>query len=200
LKSPSEVVREALSDPSLLGTAIAGNSWRSWRTLLIAAMGEKLSEDEREIFTELTGREREPLQRVDEFAAVIGRRGGKSKSIATLATYIAGLCDHGDSESTLADHIKAFERLAPRAGIPPEKLKTAISAIRSRISEIDESAEEASPPDFSGNRGTPADVYFGRGQTIRCLLRARFKQPKGTLTPIDVAVHEARAPARRGPM
>jgi hypothetical protein len=60
-------------------------------------MGEELREDEREIFTQLTGREREPLQRVDQFAAVIGRRGGKSKAIATVATYIAGLCDHRDA-------------------------------------------------------------------------------------------------------
>ena len=60
-------------------------------------MGEKLREDEREIFSQLTGREREPLQRVDEFAAVIGRRGGKSRAMATLATYIAGLCDHRDA-------------------------------------------------------------------------------------------------------
>ena len=28
---------------------------------------------------------------------VIGRRGGKSKAIATVATYIAGLCDHRDA-------------------------------------------------------------------------------------------------------
>ena len=91
---PRVPLREALSDPNLLGTAIAGDSWRSWRALLIAAMGEELSEDEREIFTKLTGREREPLQRVDQFAAVIGRRGGKSRAMATLATYIAGLCDH----------------------------------------------------------------------------------------------------------
>ena len=94
---PRVALREALSDPNLLGTAIAGDSWRSWRALLIAAMGEELSEDEREIFTQLTGREREPLQRIDQFAAVIGRRGGKSKAIATLATYIAGLCDHRDA-------------------------------------------------------------------------------------------------------
>ena len=94
---PRVPLREALSDPNLLGTAIAGDSWRSWRTLLIAAMGEELSEDEREIFTKLTGREREPLQRVDQFAAVIGRRGGKSRAMATLATYIAGLCDHSDA-------------------------------------------------------------------------------------------------------
>ena len=94
---PRVPLREALSDPNLLGTAIAGDSWRSWRTLLIAAMGEELREDEREIFTKLTGREREPLQRVDQFAAVIGRRGGKSRAMATLATYIAGLCDHTDA-------------------------------------------------------------------------------------------------------
>src|SRR5262249_50879071 len=90
---PRVPLREALSDPNLLGTAIAGDSWRSWRTLLIAAMGEDL----RQIFSQLTGREREPLQRVDQFAAVIGRRGGKSRAMATLATYIAGLCDHCDA-------------------------------------------------------------------------------------------------------
>jgi hypothetical protein len=94
---PRVPLREALSDPNMLGTAIAGDSWRSWRTLLIAAMGEELHKDEREIFTKLAGREREPLQRVDEFAAVIGRRGGKSRAMATLATYIAGLCDHSDA-------------------------------------------------------------------------------------------------------
>src|ERR1700756_2878921 len=94
---PRVPLREALLDPNLLGTAIAGDSWRSWRTLLIAAMGEELRENEREIFSQLTGREREPLRRVDEFAAVIGRRGGKSRAMATLATYIAGLCDHRDA-------------------------------------------------------------------------------------------------------
>ena len=87
---PRVPLREALSDPNLLGTAIAGDSWSSWRTLLIAAMGEELREDEREIFSQLTGREHEPLQRVDQFAAVIGRRGGKSRAMATLACYIAG--------------------------------------------------------------------------------------------------------------
>src|SRR6201981_2163803 len=94
---PRVPLREALSDPNLLGTAIAGDSWSSWRTLLIAAMGEDLREDEREIFSHLPGRDREPLQRVDQFAAVIGRRGGKSRAMATLATYIAGLCDHSDA-------------------------------------------------------------------------------------------------------
>jgi hypothetical protein len=94
---PRVALREALSDPNLLGTAIPGDSWQAWRTLLIAAMGEELREDEREIFSKLTGRVREPVQRVNEFVAVIGRRGGKSRAMAVLATYIAGLCDHTDA-------------------------------------------------------------------------------------------------------
>src|SRR4029077_20084800 len=94
---PRVPLRIAPSDPHLLATGIAGDSWNSWRTLLIAAMGEELREDKREISSKRTGRDREPLQRVDEFAAVIGRRGGKSRAMATLATYIAGLCDHCDA-------------------------------------------------------------------------------------------------------
>jgi hypothetical protein len=64
-----------------------------------------------------------------------------------------------ESESTLTDHIKAFERLAPRAGIPPEKLKTAISAIQSRMAEIEEGVEEASSPDFSGKLPRAPDRF-----------------------------------------
>ena len=94
---PQATLRKALSDPHLLGNALPGDTWKSWRTLLIAAMGEELTEDERAIFKQLTGRDREPKQRVDRFAGVVGRRGGKSRSMATLATYLGGLCDHSDA-------------------------------------------------------------------------------------------------------
>jgi hypothetical protein len=78
----------------LLRAALAGDSWLSWRALLLAAMGETLSADERQIFTDLTLRPHEPDRPVDEFVGVIGRRGGKSRAISVLATYIAGLCQH----------------------------------------------------------------------------------------------------------
>ena len=87
-------IRQALSDPQLLGHALAGDSWRAWRILLIASMGEALTDDERPIFTKLTGRAREPGQRIEEFCGIIGRRGGKSRAMATLACYLAGLCEH----------------------------------------------------------------------------------------------------------
>jgi hypothetical protein len=87
-------MRAALADPMLLGKALEGDSWSAWRVLLIAAMGEELYPDERAIFQKLTGREREPLERVDELWCVIGRRGGKSRAISVLAVYIACLIDH----------------------------------------------------------------------------------------------------------
>jgi hypothetical protein len=92
--TPLTPLRKALGDPQLLGGALPGLSWRAWRILLIAAMGERLTVPERERFEQLTGRKREPGKPVEEFVAVIGRRGGKSKALATLAAYIAGLCEH----------------------------------------------------------------------------------------------------------
>ena len=87
-------LRRALEDDNLLGTVLSGDSWLPWRTLLIAAMGERLTDAERAIFQQLTQREHEPLQRVEEFVGVIGRRGGKSRAISVLATYIAALIPH----------------------------------------------------------------------------------------------------------
>jgi hypothetical protein len=87
-------LREALDDPQLLGNALPGKSWKPWRALLIAAMGELLTDDERAIFKQLTGRNHEPGQRCEELVGVIGRRGGKSRAISVLAAYVAGLCQH----------------------------------------------------------------------------------------------------------
>jgi hypothetical protein len=93
---PRFTMRAALSDPMLLGSILPGPSWQRWRTLLVGAMGEQLTEDERTIFRTLTGREREPGQRVDELWAVVGRRGGKTRAAAVLSVYLAALVDHRD--------------------------------------------------------------------------------------------------------
>ena len=91
---PKVTLRQALADPQLLGGMLAGDSWDGWRVLLIGAMGEALTDAERETFAKLTGRKREPLQRIEELIAVIGRRGGKSRASAVLAAYLGGLCEH----------------------------------------------------------------------------------------------------------
>lgn len=73
---PTVSLRKALNDKALLGGVLAEPSFTAWRTVLIASMGEPLDDDERTLFCTLTGRDREPLQRVEEFVAIVGRRGG----------------------------------------------------------------------------------------------------------------------------
>lgn len=89
-------IRTALEHPDFFGCILGGPSWAAWRTLLIGAMGEELSSEEREVFAELTGRVCEPGARVDELWCVIGRRGGKTRAVASLGAYIAALCDWRD--------------------------------------------------------------------------------------------------------
>ena len=93
---PRVTLRKALEDPELLGLALAGSTWHAWRSLLIAAMGEPLTPDELETFKGFTGRTEPPSQRVDELWCCVGRRGGKSRAIAVLAVYLAGLCGYAD--------------------------------------------------------------------------------------------------------
>jgi hypothetical protein len=89
-------MREALESPAYFGTLLAGDSWQAWRALLIAIVGEALTEEERVIFESLTGRGSEPLEPVEEFWGVIGRRGGKTRAMAILAAYLAACVDHRD--------------------------------------------------------------------------------------------------------
>lgn len=89
-------MRHALADRHLFGSILPGKSWANWRILLIAAMGEALTASERIIFKAITGRDSEHSQRVEELWAIIGRRGGKTRAIAVLASYIAALVDWSD--------------------------------------------------------------------------------------------------------
>ncbi len=89
-------MRRALEDRRIFGAILDGESWAAWRVLLIAAMGEELTEAEREIFRDLTGRDREPLERCEELWCIIGRRGGKTRAVAVLAAYLAALVDWSD--------------------------------------------------------------------------------------------------------
>jgi hypothetical protein len=85
-------LREALADPQLLGHALAGDSFKLWRTILIATMGEPLSEGERARFREFTDRD-PPDEPVREAAFIVGRRGGKDRAASALVAYLATCCE-----------------------------------------------------------------------------------------------------------
>ena len=90
-------MREALRAKATSAGCSRGDSWAAWRVLLIAIVGEELTDDERVVFKALTGRDSEPLEPVEEFWGVIGRRGGKTRAMAVLAAYLAACVDHRES-------------------------------------------------------------------------------------------------------
>ena len=63
-------MREALESPQYFGALLTGNSWQAWCVLLIAIVGETLTDEERAVFKTLTDRDSEPLEPVEEFWAV----------------------------------------------------------------------------------------------------------------------------------
>ena len=91
--APIVTLRQALSDPALLGNSLAGPSWHTWRSLLLATMGEQLKPAELAAFQAVTCRTKPPPERVEEALFLVGRRGGKDRASSVLATYLATLCD-----------------------------------------------------------------------------------------------------------
>jgi hypothetical protein len=92
--TPTITMREALSSHELFGLLLPGESWAAWRVLLIAAVGEELTPDEREIFARLTGRPRELGAPCEELWGIISRRGGKTRAIAVLGAWLATCFDY----------------------------------------------------------------------------------------------------------
>ncbi|TPK85316.1 hypothetical protein [Mesorhizobium sp. B2-4-17] len=93
---PIVSIREALNDDRLLGTLLAGKSWASWKAILIAAMGEKLTDEEMALYEARTGRSETPTEMVEELDLIAGRRSGKTTAVGTLSVYLAALCDWSD--------------------------------------------------------------------------------------------------------
>jgi hypothetical protein len=89
-------MREALSHPDVFGPIMQGESWFGHKVLLIAAAGETLTDDEREVFRKLTNREREPGKMCRELVAIFGRRAGKTMMLAVFVCWLAALVDHSD--------------------------------------------------------------------------------------------------------
>jgi hypothetical protein len=89
-------LRHALEDKKWLGGMLGADSFSVMRTLLIAAMGEELTPEELATFTQLTGRTESPTEPAEELWIIAGRRSGKTRSIATLASYLAACVDYRD--------------------------------------------------------------------------------------------------------
>ena len=80
--------------PKLLGDLFTGPSWGPWRAFLAALFGLPMTAEQVEIFRQCAGRTTPPTKPFREAALIIGRRGGKSRTLALIATFLAVFKDY----------------------------------------------------------------------------------------------------------
>ena len=82
-------ILQALDDPALFAPHFRGDTWRTWKVFLRSLFALPMDDDQLAIYRRHTGRTALPTQPFGEAALVCGRRGGKSRMLALVATYLA---------------------------------------------------------------------------------------------------------------
>ena len=86
----------ALDDPDLFAPFFRGGSWDHWRAFLAAMFGLPMTDDALAHYRHHTGRTETPAVPFNEVALICGRRGGKSRVLATIAVHLATIPDYSD--------------------------------------------------------------------------------------------------------
>ena len=91
---PAVGILQAMDDPNLFGPFFPGDTWATWRVFLKAWTAAPMTEAELATYRHHTGRNEPPAAPFTEGTAIIGRRGGKSRVFALLATCAATMRDY----------------------------------------------------------------------------------------------------------
>jgi hypothetical protein len=86
---------DAMRDPKLFARYFKNvESWIAWTALIGAAFGLPMTGEQLAIYQRCTGRTDPPTDQMREIALVVGRRGGKSRVLALIATWLASFVDY----------------------------------------------------------------------------------------------------------
>jgi hypothetical protein len=83
----------AISDPAWWGPWFTRGDWRAWRSFFSATFALPMDDEAFAIYRECTGRTAPPLEPATEAWAICGRRGGKTRLMATAAAWLAAFID-----------------------------------------------------------------------------------------------------------
>jgi hypothetical protein len=90
-------ILDALADGNLLGAAFPeSQSWQAWRVFLASIYALPMTEAERAIYAQHTGRQTFPTVPAREVWCIAGRRAGKSRIAALLAVFVAAFRTYVD--------------------------------------------------------------------------------------------------------
>lgn len=83
-----------MEDPNLFSPHFKGASWQPWKAFLAGLFGLPMTPEQFELFKQFTGRTIAPDKQFREAALICGRRAGKSRICAYIATYLAAFRDY----------------------------------------------------------------------------------------------------------
>ena len=86
-------ILDAISDPAWWGLWFARGDWTAWRAFLAATFALPMDAEALAIYRECTGRAEPPSAQASEAWAICGRRGGKTRIMATVAAWLAAFVD-----------------------------------------------------------------------------------------------------------
>ena len=90
-----KTILDATSDARLFAPWFKDrNTWQSWFSFLAAVFALPMSVEQRQVFTQCTGRSTPPSKPVTEAWLICGRRSGKSFILALCAVFLAAFCDY----------------------------------------------------------------------------------------------------------
>jgi hypothetical protein len=82
-------ILEAMAHPKVFGPYFQGASWEAWKAFLAALFGLGMDEEQLALYRAHTRRTDTPLAPFVEAELIVGRRGGKSRILALIATYLS---------------------------------------------------------------------------------------------------------------
>jgi hypothetical protein len=83
-----------MADPAAYGEDFEGTSWEPWRAFLAALFALPMTKAQEAFYRHHTGRTLPPEKPFKEAALICGRRGGKSRIVAFVATHLATELDY----------------------------------------------------------------------------------------------------------
>jgi hypothetical protein len=93
-KPPAASILAALADPNLFRPHFGGSSWDAWKAFLASLFALPMGSDFLATYRACTGRTGPPTKAFSEAALIVGRRGGKSRVLATIAVFLATFRDY----------------------------------------------------------------------------------------------------------
>jgi hypothetical protein len=86
---PVIALGRCLKDQNLFASHFRKASWAAWKVFLAALFAEAAGSGDLDVYRQRTGRTAWPTAPFTEAAVIVGRRGGKSRTLALIAVYLA---------------------------------------------------------------------------------------------------------------